>query len=192
MKDMNVSPAVTAAKARSSDEPLARPTIAELFASHVRFVWRVVATHGVREADIEDATQEVFLVAHRRMQDWNPAHASARTWLYAISIRVAANHRKRVHHTREASADGEQHVSSAPAPEQAVDRDRFLARVERAIAELDTSKRQVFWLFEIEELPMKEVARLVNCPLQTAYARLYAARREVADALGSDHGGMQR
>jgi RNA polymerase sigma-70 factor, ECF subfamily len=169
-----------------------RPSLAELFAANVRFVWRVLVTHGVREAEAEDATQEVFLTAHRRMEDWDPSQANARTWLYAISIRVAANFRKRVHNTREQSESGEGHASSAPEPEGAIDRERFLLRVERAIAALDAPKREVFSLFELEELSMKEIARIVECPLQTAYARLYAARREIAAAIGDEHGGIER
>jgi RNA polymerase sigma-70 factor (ECF subfamily) len=176
-------------------EAIPRPTLAELFASNVRFVWRVLASHGVQDADVEDATQEVFLAAHRRMDDWNPAVASARTWLYAIAIRVAANHRKRAHVVRERVGHGggldADPPSSAPEPDQAVERGRLMARVERAIAALDPAKREVFSLFELEELSMKEVAEAIGCPLQTAYARLYAARRELAEAIGTHHEGEQ-
>ena len=41
-------------------------------------------------------------------------------------------------------------------------------------------------LYEIEELPMVEVARAIGRPLQTAYWRLHAARKAVAAALGAE------
>ncbi len=48
---------------------------------------------------------------------------------------------------------------------------------------LDEAKRTVFVLFDIEGVPMDEVAEIVGCPLQTAYSRLYAARRRVETTL---------
>jgi RNA polymerase sigma-70 factor (ECF subfamily) len=41
----------------------------------------------------------------------------------------------------------------------------------------------VFVLYELEELPMIEVAEAVGCPLQTAYSRLHAARDAVEAAV---------
>jgi len=57
------------------------------------------------------------------------------------------------------------------------------ALLDAAIRTLDDDKRAVFVLFELEELPMAEVAEAVGCPPQTAYARLYAGRRTVEAAL---------
>jgi RNA polymerase sigma-70 factor (ECF subfamily) len=45
------------------------------------------------------------------------------------------------------------------------------------LGRLDDEKRTVFVLYELEELPMIEVAQAVGCPLQTAYSRLHAARK---------------
>ena len=61
---------------------------------------------------------------------------------------------------------------------------RLLTELEEALAAIDAPKRDVFVLFEIAELTMHEVALTVGCPLKTAYKRLYAARREIADKLG--------
>jgi RNA polymerase sigma-70 factor, ECF subfamily len=163
-----------------------RPEFAELFAVNLRFVWRVVKAHGVREADVEDATQEVFLVAHRRFGDWDAARASARTWLYAIAARVAANYRRSSYVRHEAPGDAApvEGTLSSRDPSETVDQRRALERLYAALADLDADKRQVFVLFELEELSMKEVAEIAECPLQTAYTRLHAARRLLADVLG--------
>lgn len=164
--------------------PRERPTLAELFAAHVAFVWRVLASHGVHEADIEDSTQEVFLTAHRRMEQWDPERASARTWLYAIAIRFAANYRRLARVRYEQPAD-----ETEPPPHEAdadahLDRRRLLAKLDATLAAMSEDKRSVFVLFELEGLQMIEVAKVVGCPVQTAYARLYAARRLVVSALG--------
>jgi RNA polymerase sigma-70 factor (ECF subfamily) len=56
----------------------------------------------------------------------------------------------------------------------------------RVLDGLDSAKREVFVLYELEELAMPEVAGLVGCPLQTAYSRLHAARRIVFEAFGQE------
>jgi RNA polymerase sigma-70 factor, ECF subfamily len=166
-----------------------RPTPAELFERHVTFVWRVVAAHGVREADVPDVTQDVFVAAFRRLGDWDPARASATSWLYAIAVRVAANHRRKAHVRRE--APGEAPVTPLETdPGAAIDRQRLLAELDDALSAMDAPKRDAFVLFEIAELTMHEVALTVGCPLKTAYKRLYAARRELAEKL-ADRGRVR-
>jgi RNA polymerase sigma-70 factor, ECF subfamily len=163
---------------------LTRPPMAELFAENVRFVWRVLIAYGVREADAEDATQEVFMICHRRMEDWDPSRASARTWLQAISVRVAANYRRLAHVRRERAQGDDMPEGTEPSGvDDRVDQARLLAQLDLALETLDEKKRQVFVLHELEELPMAEVAEMVGVPVKTAYARLYAAREELAAAL---------
>jgi len=178
------SPAETASRpvtdAPSDGE---RPSPAELFERHVTFVWRVVAAHGVREADVPDVTQDVFIAAFRRLEDWDPERASATSWLYAIAVRVAANHRRKAHVRREAPGEGPVTALEAD-PGAAIDRQRLLAELDDALSAMDAPKRDVFVLFEIAELTMHEVAVTVGCPLKTAYKRLYAARRTIAEKLG--------
>ncbi len=166
---------------------VARPSIAELFAAHLRFVWRVLLAYGVREPDAEDATQEVFIVAHRRMESWDPARASARTWLHAIAVRTAANYRRLAHVRREQSEGVVEPVARADA-DDSIDTARLLEQLSRELERIDEKKRAVFVLHEIEELPMSEVAAIVGCPVKTAYARYYAAQRELAAALAQDGG----
>lgn len=61
-----------------------------------------------------------------------------------------------------------------------------LDRLDRLLSKLDEDKRAVFILFEIEDMSMQEVAQAVGCPVQTAYARLYAARRHLAEKLSEE------
>jgi RNA polymerase sigma-70 factor, ECF subfamily len=169
-------------KPSSADKPAFR----EIFAAHLRFVWRVVSAHGVRPGDAEDASQEVFLIAHRRYDDWDPARAAVRTWLYGIAVRVAANHRRLSHVRHETPGRTVTAPRSETDPVDAIDQNRALEKMYDALAQLDPSKRDVFVLFELEELTMKEVAQILGCPLQTAYTRLHVARRRLAEAMGGN------
>jgi len=149
---------------------------------HAEFVWRALRHLGVREADVDDACQDVFLVAHRRLGDFR-GDSSLSTWIYGICVRVASEHRRRAYVRREVPG------SEPPAPAQPADQDDRAMRREslellgRILDQLDDDKRAVFVLYEIEELAMKDVAEAVGCPLQTAYSRLHAARRLVSEAL---------
>jgi RNA polymerase sigma-70 factor (ECF subfamily) len=177
-----VSSASTATRAVVRPPVAVRPTIQEVFLEHVAFVWRVVAAHGIPESDVQDVTQEVFLAAHRRNEDWDPDRCSARTWLYAIAIRTAANHRRLAHRHRERASDDldAERDAGARDPGELIDRERCRARLYQVLSELDPGQRDVFILFELQGMPMKAVAETVGCTEKTAYWRLAAARREVA------------
>jgi RNA polymerase sigma-70 factor (ECF subfamily) len=58
-----------------------------------------------------------------------------------------------------------------------------------ALDKLDDAKRDVFVLYEIEGLTMREVCDVLDCPLQTAYSRLHAARKVLTDAVEDDDRG---
>ncbi|WP_437544222.1 sigma-70 family RNA polymerase sigma factor [Sorangium sp. So ce367] len=158
------------------------PSFEQLFVDHAPFVWRALRRLGVHDADAEDVCQEVFMIVHRRLASFE-GRSSVQTWMYGICVRVAADYRKRAHRRRESTrADLPEQV--APEDQHGALEDREArALLDACVQTLDDDKRAVFVLFELEELPMTEVAEAVGCPLQTAYARLYAARRVVEAAL---------
>ena len=160
----------------------AAPTLRAVFEEHVRFVGRSLRYLGVDEADLEDACQEVFLVVHRRLGEFE-GRAALRTWIYRICVRVAWSHRRRRKRRREnLVADPPEHTAPAPQHEH-LERAHARRRIREALDALDEAKRTVFVLYEIERLPMTEIANIVDVPLQTAYSRLHAARRLVARKL---------
>jgi RNA polymerase sigma-70 factor, ECF subfamily len=152
--------------------------VAEVFKNQAGFVWRVLQHLGLREADLEDAAQEVFVVVQRRLADYRECD-KLRAWLYAICARVAKDHRRRVRRRRE-------HITAEPpepwcAATQAAHlaKQQSLAFGERLLATLPEKQRTVFLLYELEQMSMTEVALAVDCPLQTAYARLRKARERI-------------
>lgn len=168
---------VVAVKDGAGDVSAAPMTIEALFSDHAGFVWRSLRQFGVAEADLEDQTQEVFLVAHRRLSQWDGEHP--RAWLYAIARRCSAAYRRRSHRRHERPVETLPESSDARDPSARAEVDLL----RRVLDSLDEEKRAVFLLYEIEEMSMREVAEAVQCPLQTAYTRLQAARRELARAL---------
>jgi RNA polymerase sigma-70 factor (ECF subfamily) len=149
-------------------------TFAEIFREHARYLWRALLGLGVRPSDVEDVCQEVFLVVHRRLPEFEGA--AVRSWLYAICLRVASEYRRSARVRREVTVD-ELPEAHAPARQlDAVHTRELSVRLLAALDRLDEEKREAFVLFEIQELPLREVAEALGCPLQTAYSRLQAAR----------------
>ena len=153
----------------------------DVFERTAPFVWRALRRLGVREADVPDVCQEVFVVVHRRLGDFDGSSA-LRTWIYGICLRTASQYRRRAPQLREVSEEDAREQAVLPDQEDVLERRRARDRLDAALLTLDEDKRAVFVLYELEELPMKEVAAVLGCPLQTAYSRLHGARREVEEA----------
>ena len=165
-----------------ASSPPAAPRFEEVFAACAPLVWRTMRRLGLREADAEDLAQEVFVVIHRKLPEFE-GRSKLTTWVYGICVRVAADHRRRAHVRRETLADAEPEPAVAPAQGEALARGEARALLDTVLQELDDDKRAVFVLYEIEELPMAEVAVALNTPLQTAYSRLHAARKLVTESI---------
>lgn len=154
--------------------------LADIFREHSAFVWRTLRHHGVAERDLEDCCQEVFVIVQQKLDDFR-GQAAMTTWLYGIAWRVAQGWRRRGARREEPVPEPPERSEDA-GQETALERDRARAALARLLGALDDEKRAVIVLFEIEEIPMVRVAEMIGCPLQTAYYRLHAARRELRAA----------
>ena len=148
------------------------PSFDAVYAAHVAFVWRVLRTFGVREAQLEDAVQDVFVVVHRRLREFE-GRAAITTWLFAIARRVAGAYRRKK--TTEPIDDIAEPVDSADTF-AALSRAQAAATVMAILETMDEDKRMVFALVELEQLSVPEVARMLELNLNTAYSRLRLAR----------------
>lgn len=165
----------------------AAPPIAfgDVYAAHAAFVWRSLRRLGVRESDIEDVCQETFMVVHRKLHEFRGG--SIKAWLSAIAVRVAADHRKRAHVRRELTGQEIPEPSQAETQSGSIDGERAQHLLDSILATLDENKRAVFIYYELEEMTMAEVAVALDCPIQTAYSRLHAARAHVTAAIERWH-----
>lgn len=160
------------------------------YRANADFVWRVLARFGVPDAGLEDAMQEVFIVAHRRWGAWE-GQASIRAWLYGVARRVASTH-----HRTQSRQRRKRDALPTPAPEPGLDErleDRArLDALAQAIASLDEDQRHVFALVDIEELSAPEAAAALGCKLNTVYSRLRRARAKVTSAMAAHEAGSAR
>jgi RNA polymerase sigma-70 factor (ECF subfamily) len=155
--------------------PRARPeSFRDIFTRHARFVGRALKALGVMEADLDDVCQDVFLVVHRRLDEFE-GRSSLRSWLYAISVRVAADYRKSAYVTRLRARES---LTELPAPCE-LGRPEARLLLSGALAALDEDKRDVLLLHDIEGFSVPEAADILGCPVQTAYTRLKSAHHQI-------------
>lgn len=163
--------------------------VGTVFRENLPFVFRALRRLGVADGDVDDVCQEVFLVVMRKLGEFE-GRSQLRTWIYGICVRTASDYRKRAPRRREVLTDEppEGQVGRTPLDHAQVSQARDL--LDKILSRLDDDKRAVFVLYEIEELQMSEVAAALECPLQTAYSRLHAARKRVEElALELEKGG---
>jgi len=166
---------------------VAPPAFEVVFTEHSRLVWRLLVRLGVQPRDAQDVCQEVFIVVHRRLSDFDPRRGGLVSWLYGICLRAASDYRRRHPNRRESPEQVLADHEATERPDRQLEARRAWDKLAGVLDTLDPAQRQVFVLYELEGLDMNEVATLLGSPLQTAYARLHAARRRVLSAfeLGS-------
>jgi RNA polymerase sigma-70 factor (ECF subfamily) len=150
----------------------------QVFRAHVHYVGRTLRCLGVDQAHIEDACQEVFVVVHRRLNVCRPGE-SLRAWIRQICVGVARNRRRTIRRRREDASDDPPEMVIPPNQQRDLELRDLREMLLAVLEELPAEQREVFVLYEIEQLTMTEVAEALSCPLQTAYFRLNTAREKV-------------
>jgi RNA polymerase sigma-70 factor (ECF subfamily) len=156
------------------------PDFDTLFTEHAAFVWRLLRRLGVSEHDVEDVAQEVFLAVHQRLASFRGESRLA-TWVGAVCVHKAADHRRKAYRRRESPSDVLV-VELAPDQERSLQHKRQLAELDRVLAQLPDAQREVLVLHEFGELSVAEIAEATGTPPKTVYTRLYAAREKVCAA----------
>ncbi len=184
MKEVLSDQALFVAPALEPRAPVAEahPTLRQLFDMHAAYVWNTLRRFGVPSADLEDVTHDVFLQVHRHLAAYDPRRP-VRPWLCAFAYRAASQHRRRAHRRRETQGepDTAAHPGASPHEQLVADDDRRL--VAAALAGIDLERRAVFVLYELDGVPMNEIADSLGIPVNTAYSRLRIARGEFASAV---------
>jgi len=153
------------------------PDVGAVFRAHGALVVRALRRAGVAERDLADASQDVFVVVHRKLPGFEQ-RALLTTWLYRIALQVASQYRRKAYNRHEQLGEAAPPLADAnevPHLEQQEQVESIL----RALEGLSADKREVLVLHDLHELTMHEVATRVGCPLKTAFSRLYAARRQM-------------
>jgi RNA polymerase sigma-70 factor (ECF subfamily) len=147
--------------------------ITRMAREHYAFVWRSLLRLGVPARMAEDAAQQVFLVAMRRVSDI--AVGSEKSFLFGAALRVASDERRSAKN-RELPSEPRDGASTQPSPEDELHTRRRRDQLQDALLHMPLEFRTVFVLFELEQMTKTEVAELLGLPVGTAVSRLRRAR----------------
>ncbi len=163
--------------------PIVPPTFDDVYDNHFSFVWRTVRRLGVPRHAVDDAVQEVFVVVHRRLADFE-GRSSVKTWLTGITLRVASEHRRRARKNPTADVDAETlHAGPERRPDDAATKAEALRVLHGILDQMDDDRRDVFVMAELEEMTVPEIAESLGTNVNTVYSRLRTARQEFDQAV---------
>ena len=160
-----------------------------IYDAYFEFVWRNLRRLGVHEDAVDDALQDVFVVVHRRMTDYDSQRATVRSWLFGIVLRVAKDHRRT--RTRKDPAtraadfvDPDSLAAMADTgPQECAELAERISLLHHLLEQVDEKKRTLLILAELEQMTAPEIASALQIPLNTVYSRLRTAREDFQDAL---------
>ncbi len=173
------------ARAQAGDEK----AFGELFVKHrgdvTRLVYRVLGPSN----EVEDVVQDVFVHVYRSLPKFR-GDAKFSTWLYRLTLNVARMHLRRGR-SRPRFADVE--VPEAPrdakppeTPDVVAERGERVRALYALLETLSEKKRTVLVLHDLEGMPAKEIADVVDAPVLTVRTRLFYARKELYAAIAAD------
>jgi RNA polymerase sigma-70 factor (ECF subfamily) len=149
-----------------------------MFDAHYSFLWRQLLRLGVPEDAVDDAAQELFVVAARRLGEIHVG--SERRFLFGVARRVASDARRALARQRATVSDAElgERADAGPGPEDALGTERARKILASVLDEMGEDTREAFVLFELEGLSKAVVADILDIPEGTAASRLRRAREE--------------
>jgi RNA polymerase sigma-70 factor (ECF subfamily) len=159
------------------------PTFEQIYATWFHEVARWVRAFGGLEADVEDLTQEVFMVVRRKLNTFDGRNLAG--WLYRVAQRTVRDYRRRAWFRRifagkpaEPDAESPSSWMRPPDPGEIFEQREAEKTLGQILSQMSAVRRSAFILFEVEGYSGEEIAKLEGIPLNTVWTRLHHARKD--------------
>lgn len=152
------------------------PAFERLYQDYFSFTWRTLRALGIPKHALDDAAQEVWLIVHRRLQEFE-GRSSVKTWLFGISVNVSRNLRRSHLRHRERDELPAHLASDAPGPAEESEGREAWEVVRGYVETLDRERREVFVCSLLEGLSSADTAQATGLDVTTIYHRIRALRR---------------
>jgi RNA polymerase sigma-70 factor (ECF subfamily) len=148
-----------------------------LYDRHFPDVERLVASLGITDSEADDICQEIFVIIYRKLARFR-GEARLSTWIYRVATREAIRFARRRRLVRGLTELFARDRASTPADwsESEAGRRHYLRQL---LDRLPPERRLALVLYEIEGLPVNEIARISDCAENTVWTRLHRARTEL-------------
>lgn len=144
-----------------------------------------------KSSDSDDIAQNVFVVVHRRLADFDGNNVAG--WLYRITVNQVKDHKRSAWERFRGLVDadvGDHIASPLMTPAKSLEVRRELTAVSQTLAQFSANTQAAFLLFEVEGYSSKEVAAQRRTSVSSVYGRVRSARIAVrAEVLRQDGGG---
>lgn len=164
-------PSRLAAQLRDNDKST---QLRALMDEHFAFVWRSLRRLGVRDAQLDDAAQQVWIIVSQKQAALRVE--TARAFIFAITLRVASVARRTLRRRREVGDEAQEPIDEQPGPDELVDRKRSRAILDEILDTMPEDIRAVFVLYELDQMSMAEISDMMDAPMGTVASRLRRGR----------------
>ena len=157
---------------------------------HREAVFRAALAALRDRGEADDAAQDAFLVAYRKLRSFR-GESSFRTWMLTIAWRTALQRRRswrrwvvRFAHDQRSPADlAAITADGGPSPEAAASQAELAGHVQRLIAALPARLRDPLLLLATGDHGYEEMSSLLGVPVGTLKWRVSEARRQLKERL---------
>ncbi len=149
-------------------------------------VARWIRALGAPASDHDDLVQEVFVVVHRRLRDFDGRNLAG--WLYRIAAHQVRDFRRLrwIKNVFKRSIPLSHRLASpGPTPVMALETRERRSMLEGLLGELSEPLRTTFVLFEIDGYTGEEIAAAHRVSINTVRARIHRARKKLLANIGA-------
>src|SRR5579862_9114134 len=149
-----------------------------LYDRHFPDVERLIFSLGIGDAEADDVCQEIFVIIYKNLARFR-GEARLSTWIYRLATREAirfARRRRLVRGLTDLFARDRRDTPRADWSESEAGRRHYLRQL---LDKLPPERRLALVLYEIEGVPVSEIARISDCAENTVWTRLHRARTDL-------------
>ncbi|HEV2366144.1 MAG TPA: sigma-70 family RNA polymerase sigma factor [Caulobacteraceae bacterium] len=132
---------------------------------------------------VEEALNDTMFVVWRRADSYD-GRSKVSTWVFAIAYRKAREALRKLDEPLEDAADTRE--SAEPAPDHQYGQGQLQKALVQAMAGLSADHRAVVDLTYFHEIGYREIAQIMDCPVDTVKTRMFHARRRLRAMLAGD------
>jgi RNA polymerase sigma-70 factor (ECF subfamily) len=165
------------------------PAFQSLVEQHSRDVFRLAFRITGNEMDAEDAVQETFLKAYKRLESFD-GRSSFGTWLYRVTANTSIDvlRRRRRHSSRSTSLDhdaaqGREPATHDPSPDRLVYSGEVKEHIHAALNELTELERAAFVMRHFENFSLAEISRALGLRTSATKQAVFRAVKKMRKTL---------
>jgi len=143
-------------------------TFGQLVQRYQKLIYRLAYSYVGNHDDADDLVQSIFLRAYDKLSSFR-GESAFKTWLYRIGVNHCLNHVAKDQRRKEQQLESLPEIASPdPTPLDTFSRKWKEEVIRQAIRRLPEKQQKVVILRAVEGFTYREIAEILNCPIQTA------------------------